>query len=185
MQHANIVQIFDVLELDDDAPVIVMELLEGESLAQRLAREGTLTVGDACRILLPVVAAISAAHAAGIVHRDLKPDNVFLARAPDGEVVVKVLDFGIAKVAAASIESTADTLGAAGTLVYMAPEQALAEKDIDARADVRRRSASSSRELVIGRSRRRSRTRSAASCRRSSPAISRRSPTSCPALRRT
>ena len=80
VRHPNIVQIHDVLEMDDGAPVMVMDLLRGESLGSRLARETRLPVDQVARILLPTVNAVGAAHAAGIVHRNLKPDNIFLRR---------------------------------------------------------------------------------------------------------
>jgi serine/threonine-protein kinase len=73
VRHPSVVQIHDVLELDDRSPVMVMDLLEGESLASRIAREGALPLAQVARLLLPVVSAIGSAHALGIVHRDLKP----------------------------------------------------------------------------------------------------------------
>jgi serine/threonine-protein kinase len=97
VQHPNVVAIHDVVELDDGSPVLVMDLLEGESLRDRLTREGVLSLPTLAAILLPVVSAVGAAHALGIVHRDLKPENVFLAREPGGRRGVRVLDFGIAK----------------------------------------------------------------------------------------
>src|SRR5262249_55048774 len=74
VSHPSIVQIHDVLELDDRSPAMVMDLLEGESLARRLAREGSLSLAEVARLFVPVVAAIGSAHALGIVHRDLKPE---------------------------------------------------------------------------------------------------------------
>lgn len=140
VEHPNVVAIHDVLELDDQTPMMVMELLEGESLGARLDREHTIPVGDFARIMLPVVSAVGTAHAAGIVHRDLKPDNVFLSRTPDGQVV-KVLDFGIAKLTHTDTDAahTGGLTGSGamlGTPYYMAPEQIFGEKDIDHRADV-------------------------------------------------
>jgi serine/threonine protein kinase len=142
INHPHVVEVFDVLEDADGYPVMVMELLEGESLAEMIMRERKLPLGAACAALAPVAGALAAAHAKGIVHRDLKPDNVFLARNHE-QVVPKVLDFGIAKVLdPGSISS--DTQGGLptatnallGTPHYMSYEQAMSEKDIDARSDV-------------------------------------------------
>lgn len=140
VRHPNVVQIHDVIE-EGGAPVMVMDLLEGESLADRLERLGALRVDEACVILEQVVSAMEAAHALGIVHRDLKPDNIFLVRQSDGSESVRVLDFGIAKLTAtegdaaqtAGLTSTGSMLG---TPYYMSPEQATGEKSIDGRSDV-------------------------------------------------
>jgi serine/threonine-protein kinase len=139
VQHANVCQVLDVLELDDGAPVMVMEHLVGEPLSERLRRQGKLPLADFAAVFLPVVSALAAAHALGIVHRDLKPENIFLVEGPPPGV--KVLDFGIAKLtafegAAAATAQLTDTGMVLGTPHYMSPEQALGEKDIDARADV-------------------------------------------------
>jgi len=140
VRHPNVVSILDVLELEDGAPVIAMELLSGESLRERLAREGKLALHELAAIAVPVVSAVGTAHALGIVHRDLKPENIFLSRSAAGERVVKVLDFGIAKLTAldgAAMQSTGSTTGAVlGTPAYMAPEQVFGETDLDHRADV-------------------------------------------------
>ena len=141
VRHPNVVAIHDVLETEDGTPLMVMDLLEGESLAQRLARTRTMPLGDVARVLLPVVSAVGTAHALGIVHRDLKPDNIFLAREPDGRIDVKVLDFGIAKLTAleglaASTSALTQDGGLLGTPFYMSPEQVDGEKDIDHRSDV-------------------------------------------------
>ncbi len=140
VKHPNVVHVIDVFELDEDTPVMVMELLEGETLAARIEREERLSLTETARILLPVISAVGTAHARGIVHRDLKPENIFLAVDRDGHANVKVLDFGIAKLVDADgleagglVTQTGATLG---TPCYMAPEQAVATKDPDHRVDV-------------------------------------------------
>ena len=99
VRHPNVVAVHDVLELEDGSPVMVMDFLEGETLAQRLSRERTLRLAEASRIMSLVCAAVGAAHALGIVHRDLKPENIFLSTSRAGSDI-KVLDFGIAKLTA-------------------------------------------------------------------------------------
>jgi serine/threonine protein kinase len=136
------VAIREVLELPDGRPVIVMELLSGESLRTRLARPPRLTLEETAAILLPVASAVGTAHAQGIVHRDLKPDNIFLSRDSAGHTVVKVLDFGIAKVTRAADEHSSHGHGLTGsgevlgTPNYMSPEQVFGERDIDQRSDI-------------------------------------------------
>jgi serine/threonine-protein kinase len=139
--HPNLVEVHDVFELDDQVPVMVMELLEGETLGQKIARDGALGLAETCNLLLPVVSAVGTAHAAGVVHRDLKPDNVFLSAKSSGAQDVRVLDFGIAKLvgadfAASETGNITETGSMLGTPCYMSPEQSFGEKDIDHRADV-------------------------------------------------
>jgi serine/threonine protein kinase len=140
IKHPNVVQVHDFFELPDTTPVMVMDLLDGETVGQRLAREGALSLKDAADILLPVTSAVGAAHAVGIVHRDLKPDNVFLARSPSGGMDVRVLDFGIAKLMIAEADGAPGVLTNTGTMLgtpcYMSPEQSFGEKDIDHRTDI-------------------------------------------------
>lgn len=136
--HPNVVQVHDVFSFDG-APVMVMELLEGESLRERLRREGTLSLADLAALLVPVVSAVGTAHARGIVHRDLKPENVFLLRDGAGTTTPKVLDFGIAKLAQddMAVDAALTRTGSMiGTPFYMAPEQASGERDFDHRCDV-------------------------------------------------
>jgi len=135
--HKNVVEILDAGEAEDGAPFLVMPLLEGETLAARLAREGPLPVEQVVRVAVAMARGLAAAHAAGIVHRDLKPGNVFLQRDPDGgEPVVKVLDFGISKILT-SEDATATVTGSTlGSPAYMSPEQARGDKGIDARTDL-------------------------------------------------
>lgn len=138
VESAHIVEIFDSGTTDDGRPFLVMELLRGEDLRQRLRREGRLPPRDAVRIAAQVARALRRAHAAGIVHRDLKPDNVFLCERDDDPMFVKLVDFGISKIARR--EATADALTrrgvVLGTAFYMAPEQAQALPDVDGRTDL-------------------------------------------------
>ena len=124
--HPNIIDVIDVGSLEDGVPYLMMEHLEGETLAQRLARLGRASLPSVLAIVEQAAAALAAAHGAGIVHRDLKPENLFLARDPaDGRERVKILDFGIAKlrphVAGDQVQSDGGRL--MGTPAYMAPEQ--------------------------------------------------------------
>jgi tRNA A-37 threonylcarbamoyl transferase component Bud32 len=140
VDHPNVVEIFDVFELDDQTPVLVMDLLAGETLGAKIRRQGQLELAETATLVLPAVSAVGAAHARGIVHRDLKPDNVLLAVSNEGELTVKVLDFGIAKLTSAAGEITeglvTQTGSTLGTPCYMAPEQAASERDLDHRVDV-------------------------------------------------
>ncbi|MEZ4306630.1 MAG: protein kinase [Polyangiaceae bacterium] len=120
---------------EDESPYIVMELLEGEDLSQRLHRVRRLSTHDTARILVQVGKALRKAHEAGIAHRDLKPANLFLARVDDDEVV-KVLDFGIAKEQHGIAGEATRTGEVIGSPHYMSPEQVRAEKDIDHRTDL-------------------------------------------------
>jgi serine/threonine-protein kinase len=140
VQHPNVVEIHDIVE-HENMPVMVMDLLTGESLAQRLARDERIPLRELAEIMLPVVSAIGTAHAAGVVHRDIKPDNVFLVKGHDDVIKPMVLDFGIAKLStspeeAASTANLTRTGTLMGTPYYMAPEQVFGEKDVDHRADV-------------------------------------------------
>jgi serine/threonine protein kinase len=137
LQSRNVVHIEDIGEMEDGTPFMVMELLRGMSLEQRIARDGPLPLQEVQRILAQVCRVLSRAHAAGIVHRDIKPENIFLARLDgEDEPVVKVLDFGVAKSASAASTSTTQTGALIGTPMYASPEQARARKDIDGRSDL-------------------------------------------------
>lgn len=141
IRHPNIVPVHDVLELDDGSPVLVMDLLVGEPLRERLERERQLSLDTTRTILLSVVSALEAAHALGVVHRDLKPDNIFLSITDAGTLDVKIVDFGVAKLTAlegpaARSAGLTDTGALVGTPFYMAPEQAFGESDLDPRADL-------------------------------------------------
>jgi eukaryotic-like serine/threonine-protein kinase len=135
--HPHIVQVLDFHTLPTGEPYIILELLQGETLAQRLQR-GPVPLEETLTITRQVGSALQAAHRAGVVHRDLKPDNVFLCT-PQEEMPgpnVKVLDFGISKIRGSQTVATQDAV-LMGTPQYMAPEQALGKNtSIDARTDV-------------------------------------------------
>ncbi|RKH14645.1 response regulator [Corallococcus sp. CA053C] len=135
LRHPHVVQVHDS-GVDAGVPYIVMELLEGEDLETRLTQRGRLSPATVAALVTPVARALAAAHAAGLVHRDLKPANLFLAHV-DGEEVVKVLDFGLARALVRTGEAVnAQAEGLTGTLRYMSPEQLRADPDLDARADL-------------------------------------------------
>ncbi|MEO7037625.1 MAG: serine/threonine-protein kinase [Polyangiaceae bacterium] len=137
LRSPHVVQILDY-GVDDQLPFIVMELLDGENLAQRIRRLERLPSADTARIVTHIGRAVGRAHEAGIVHRDLKPENVFLIRNEDEEIA-KVLDFGVAKVATAALgaEGTRTRTGSIlGTPYYMSPEQAQGNKTVDTRSDL-------------------------------------------------
>jgi serine/threonine-protein kinase len=138
LRSPHVVQILDY-GADRGVPYIAMELLEGESLANRLVRLARLPPAQAAHILTHVGRAIGKAHEAGVVHRDLKPDNIFICH-NDDEEVAKVLDFGIAKSSSGAFgvpTGSATRTGAIlGTPYYMSPEQAEGTKLVDHRTDV-------------------------------------------------
>lgn len=134
LEHPNIVQVLDFAALPTGEPYLVMEYLKGSSLAQRL-KGGPLPLEQVMDVVRQVGAALQAAHAAGVVHRDLKPENIFLVPTALGDQV-KVLDFGISKLADSQTVQTTDSV-LIGTPLYMSPEQALGNnRDVTAQSDV-------------------------------------------------
>lgn len=134
----HIPRYFDFGQLPDGRHFAVMEYLEGETLAKLLAREGMLSVERAGALLAQAARAMAQAHAAGILHRDLKPDNLFITRGEDGSAVVKVLDFGIAKLMGAEQGNARLTsLGVVvGTPMYCSPEQAAGTANLGPASDI-------------------------------------------------
>ena len=132
MSHNNVVDILD-FRVIEGRPYIVMEFLDGQDLAARLAK-GPLAIGEAVDIILGVCAGVFACHRRGIIHRDLKPKNVFLAQSSDYGTVVKVLDFGIARRTTGT-----DNITLAGSVLgtprYMAPEQLRSSGEVDEKTD--------------------------------------------------
>jgi len=136
LRSPHVVQVLDYGSAEG-SPFMVMELLEGENLAQRIERVGRLTPGETYRVMSHVARAVAKAHEAGIVHRDLKPDNVFLVH-NEGDELAKVLDFGVAKVEATALGGGSHTRTGSllGTPYYMSPEQAQGNKEVDHRSDL-------------------------------------------------
>jgi serine/threonine protein kinase len=140
IRHPGIIEVYDFGHLPDGRAYIVMELLQGETLAARLERCGRLSELSAAMIGRGISVALAAAHGLGIVHRDLKPDNIFLV--PDPEMPTgercKVLDFGIAKLDTGDLSSARNTRTGTciGTPLYMSPEQARGSADLDHRSDL-------------------------------------------------
>jgi serine/threonine-protein kinase len=131
LTHSNIVPIYTVDEREGIV-YFVMALVEGESLAQKLAREPRLSVDEARKVLSQVADALGFAHSKGVVHRDVKPDNIMLDRATGRPMVT---DFGIARAAQGDTRLTVTGI-AIGTPAYMSPEQALGERELDGRSDI-------------------------------------------------
>ena len=141
LSSPHVVQIFDY-GVDNNVPYIAMELLHGESLAQRLKVRRTLPQPEVTRLLTHVARAIDKAHRAGILHRDMKPDNVFICKGEDedDDETVKVLDFGVAKALKPDVVGTLSSHTRTGALVgspyYMSPEQIRGQKTIDHHGDL-------------------------------------------------
>lgn len=142
LQHPHIVDVVDFWIADDGAPCIVMELLQGRTLADEIAARKALPAGEAIRVACEALSALGAAHALGIVHRDVKPDNIYLHEVVEYGRTVKLLDFGIARVlpdssSRAPIPLAVPTRTGAmvGSPRFMSPEAARGER-LDARTDL-------------------------------------------------
>jgi serine/threonine-protein kinase len=139
IKHPGIVEVFDYGYLASGDGYLIMEFLEGMSLAHRLKAGVRYGEGEAAILVRGVCSALAAAHQKGIVHRDLKPDNIFLVDDPEAPIGErpKVLDFGIAKLTDIGLASAATKTGAVmGTPTYMSPEQCRGTGDVDHRADL-------------------------------------------------
>ncbi|WP_437972667.1 serine/threonine-protein kinase [Sorangium sp. So ce295] len=134
IKSPHVAQVFDHGVTPDGVPFIVMELLEGEDLKSRMQRLGALPPVEVTTIVSQTAKALGRAHQVGIVHRDIKPDNIFLLDV-EGELFVKVLDFGVAKRVQGELGMTS-TGSVLGTPLYMSPEQLLSAKHVDFRADL-------------------------------------------------
>ncbi len=140
IKSEHVVRVSDVGTLDNGAPYMVMEYLEGGDLGEWLRLYGVLPVELAVEFVLQACEAVAHAHSLGIVHRDLKPANLFCTRSPDGLLSVKVLDFGISKVGgtarSGSDMALTRTNAVLGSPSYMSPEQLLSSTNVDARTDL-------------------------------------------------
>jgi serine/threonine-protein kinase len=139
IQSEHVARVSDVGQLPAGAPYMVMEYLEGGDLADWLSHRGPLPIDQAIDFVLQASVAVADAHALGIIHRDLKPANLFCVRRSDGQLTIKVLDFGISK--AVDPFGTADagltkTSTVMGTPLYMSPEQMRSTRSVDARTDI-------------------------------------------------
>ncbi len=140
LRSEHVARVFDVGNLDDGRPYIVMERLEGKDLGDVIDDSaGPIPIPDAVDYVMQACEAIAEAHAAGIVHRDLKPKNLFLTHAVHGRPLVKVLDFGISKIdprAGAHEMQLTRTTEVIGSPSYMSPEQLRSSRNVDARTDI-------------------------------------------------
>jgi serine/threonine-protein kinase len=138
--NEHVARVLDVGALENGAPFIVMEFLEGVDLATRLRERGPMPVEEAVECVLQACEALSEVHAAGIVHRDLKPANLFWLRRPSGLPWIKVLDFGISKVLDADPSKLQAAITHSATVMgsppYMSPEQLQSTRSVDARTDI-------------------------------------------------
>ncbi len=135
IENDHVARVLDVGTVDG-IPYMVLEYLDGEDLEHLIERRGLLHVAEIIDLLLEAIEGVAHAHALGIVHRDLKPSNLFLAKRQDGTARVKVLDFGISKMADAGAQNVTRTNSILGSPLYMSPEQLRSSKDVDQRCDI-------------------------------------------------
>ena len=133
--HPNVCAVFDIGALPEGLPFLVMELLEGETLADRIDREGQLPLRDTLDVVAQICGGLAAAHENKVIHRDVKPENVFLVHRPGVAPTVKVIDFGISKIVEPDHTQLTHAGKVMGSPAYMAPEQTVGDA-IDARVDV-------------------------------------------------
>ena len=138
IKHPAIVDVYDMGQAEDGSPFLVMELLEGEGFEQRLARCGTFAPAEAAAWVAFIARGLEEAHARNLIHRDLKPGNIFFALDERGDVLPKVLDFGVSKALGPREDDFVKTTTGAvlGSPAYMSPEQAKGDTDVDHRSDV-------------------------------------------------
>jgi serine/threonine-protein kinase len=139
LKGPHVARVFEVGTLENGAPYMAMELLEGEDLATLLQRQGPCGVEESVHYVVEACEAVAEAHGLGIVHRDLKPANLFLCRRPDGRGAIKVLDFGVSKVSTpgSSVDQKLTLVSSlVGSPLYMSPEQIETPDTVDSRADI-------------------------------------------------
>ncbi len=140
IQSEHVARVIDVSTLENGAPYMVMEFLEGSDLSQVIEAGGALPIEDAALYVIQACEALAEAHAYGIIHRDLKPANLFLAEQAGGSRKIKVLDFGISKTLSATdpglVGSLTRTSSMMGSPLYMSPEQMKSARDVDLRTDI-------------------------------------------------
>jgi eukaryotic-like serine/threonine-protein kinase len=133
LAHPGVVRVLEFGRARDGNPFIVMELLQGETLADRLERERSIDPTEAVRLLLPIAEALALAHANGVVHRDVKPENIVLSVGDEGKIQPKLVDFGIVRIR--DTDRLTEKTHVVGTPGYAAPEQ-IATRNVDERSDV-------------------------------------------------
>ena len=137
IRSEHVARVYDVGVLPDGVPFIVMEHLAGQDLADVLQQRGPLPIKVAVEYVMQACEALAAAHASGVVHRDIKPENLFLTQHAQGLDFIKILDFGISKVALApGKRGFVRTMMPLGSPVYMSPEQIRSSEGVDARTDI-------------------------------------------------
>lgn len=137
IRSEHVARVYDVGTLPDGIPFIVMEHLTGQDLADHLQQTGPLPIKTAIEYVMQACEALAAAHASGVVHRDIKPENLFLTKHAQGLDVIKILDFGISKIALApGKRGFVRTMMPLGSPVYMSPEQIRSSDQVDARTDI-------------------------------------------------
>jgi len=140
VRNEHVVRVIDLGNLEDGAPFMVMELLNGRDLGSLLQEQGRFAVEDAVGYILQALVALAAAHTNGVVHRDLKPDNLFCTPGQDGAWAIKVLDFGISRLERLNQGSDSSSMtgpsAVMGTPLYMSPEQLRDSSAVDARSDI-------------------------------------------------
>jgi tRNA A-37 threonylcarbamoyl transferase component Bud32 len=135
VHHPHVIGVLDV-GTAQGLPYIAMNLIDGEELGRKLARDGPMNVEETVDVLLPVISAIAASHDAGVIHRDLKPSNILLTRQANGRLAPMVVDFGVSKILFdSSLDVRTHSRALLGSVHYVAPEQARASRAASARSD--------------------------------------------------
>ena len=137
IRSPHVARVIDAGTIENGSPYLIMELLEGRDMARLIEEDGPIDIGFAVGLALQACEGLAAAHAAGVVHRDVKPGNLFVCEGADHDPVLKLLDFGISKLEASHErrDLTRPVLPV-GSPLYMAPEQMMGARDVDARADL-------------------------------------------------